>query len=520
MVRASRRRLDGLSPDSPGKRPGACQNRPVVALREEPGTADALERLAGALESLDVGVASPSKGERDRLAGIVRRYLIPRSVDPSMPLTVVVAGPTGSGKSTIINSLTGIDISPAGVLRPTTSRPLVLAGADRADGYSHLAGVRCEVVVGKAPVLDSMVLVDTPDFDSTSPEHRRMTENMIDVADVVVFVTSALRYADAVPWQVLRRSVARGAPVVHVLNRVTSDTAGALVDFRSRLAAEGLDDDLVSISEHHLTREAQHLPSLAIRALRRRLVALVEDNRFTAGETFQRVLTSTIARAERLASDLEERRSELRSWEAELTIEISRRLHGLDLSSVASVAPELGDGSAALTRRWRRSARKVQALDAEETDAVLTRFTENLQRDLRAWFVSGFWDELDPDSELTSLVPDLLPIGRQAIEGWVDYVRRIGEEMRPASPGLAQRVLIDSTLRSVAGPELRELFGSDAETALGRAERELRSRLEIVYGLIADHVTGRVRAELGDPDPDQLNMVLDAIGATFAPTRG
>lgn len=492
----------------------------MVALREEPGTADALERLAGALESIDLGDTSPLAAERDRLAGIVRSYLMPRSIDPSMPLTVVFAGPTGSGKSTIINSLTGTDMSRAGVLRPTTTRPMVLAGVDRADDYSNLAGVACEVMPGRAPVLDSMVLIDTPDIDSTSTEHRRIAEALIDAADVVVFVTSALRYSDAVPWQVLRRAVARGAPVVQVLNRVTSGTSGSAIDFRSRLAAAGLDDDLVTIPEHHLTREAQHLPPLAIRSLRRRLAALVDANRSRSGETFQRVLNSTISGAERLAADLEDARSDLQSWEAEMSIEVSRRVHELDLTAVAGVSPPMGDGSPRSNRRWRRAGRKVSILGFEEIEPLVSAVVDRLHRDLRAWCVSGFWNEIDPASELTGLIPDLLGGGRHAVEGWIDYVRRIGEEVLPESPGLAERALIDSALRSEVGPEAHELFGADTELLVGRADRELRGRLEVIYSQIVDHVTNRVRAGLGEPDPDQLNMALGAIGATLAPARG
>ena len=204
----------------------------MVALREEPGPADPLERLAGALDSLDLGVSSPYAVERDRLVGILRSYLAPRALDPALPLTVVFAGPTGAGKSTIVNSLIGVDLSDAGVLRPTTSRPVVLAAADRASDYARIADVECDVEAGKAPVLEYLVLIDTPDVDSTALEHRRVAETLIDNADVVVFVTSALRYSDAVPWQVMRRAVSRGTSVIQVLNRVTSSTAGAVVDFR------------------------------------------------------------------------------------------------------------------------------------------------------------------------------------------------------------------------------------------------------------------------------------------------
>ena len=42
------------------------------------------------------------------------------------PLLMVVGGSTGAGKSTLVNSLVGADVSPAGVLRPTTRAPVLV----------------------------------------------------------------------------------------------------------------------------------------------------------------------------------------------------------------------------------------------------------------------------------------------------------------------------------------------------------------------------------------------------------
>ena len=105
----------------------------------------------------------------------------------------------------------------------------------------------------------------------------------VDNADVIVFVTSALRYADEVPWQVLRRAISRGTPVIHVLNRVGSSSSGAVIDFKSRLAAAGLEPDPVTVPEHHLSAGAQRVPSLAVRALQRRLGEVVTDKHRPGG---------------------------------------------------------------------------------------------------------------------------------------------------------------------------------------------------------------------------------------------
>lgn len=492
----------------------------MVALREEPGPADPLERLAGALDSLDLGVSSPYAAERDRLVGILRSYLAPRALDPAFPLTVVFAGPTGAGKSTIVNSLIGIDMSDAGVLRPTTTRPVVVAASDRASDYSRIADVECDVEEGKAPVLDNLVLIDTPDVDSTALEHRRVAETLIDNADVVVFVTSALRYSDAVPWQVMRRAVSRGTSVIQVLNRVTSTTAGAVVDLRSRLRAAGLDDDIVAISEHHLQRDAQQLPALAIKALRRRLSSLVDERDTNSREIFRRVLVTTLQGVQRLALDVEEIWSTQQSWEAEMSIEVSRRVADLDLTSAAGVCPPLSDSSPRSIRRWRRSGRKVGILEANDTESLVRDVVAGIHNDLRRWSGGGTFDEIDPDLEVTIVVPGLLPVASQAVSGWVDYVRRIAEEVMPHAVGLAERALIDAVLRNDDASEATALFGPDTDIVVGRADRELRGRLEVVYGQLAEHVSNRQRESLGEPDDAQLDKALVAMEATYALASG
>ncbi|HZD22448.1 MAG TPA: GTPase, partial [Acidimicrobiia bacterium] len=108
----------------------------MFAVRELSGIADDLNRLAHALGDLSMGQHLSSQGlERDRLVRTIQHYLIPRAIDPTTPLTVVFAGPTGAGKSTLINSLTGLNVSVAGPLRPTTTNPLVLASADRVHDF-------------------------------------------------------------------------------------------------------------------------------------------------------------------------------------------------------------------------------------------------------------------------------------------------------------------------------------------------------------------------------------------------
>ncbi len=259
-----------------------------------------LSRLAMSMEALTISEATDGGrlvDKRDWVVRTIRGYLIPRIENPTGPMTAVFAGPTGAGKSTLLNSVANSDHSVAGPLRPTTRAPLVLASAAHADGYASIGDVQCQVVVGRAPILNELTLVDTPDIDSTSIEHRAIAETMIDNADVVVYVTSAGRYSDLVPWEVLRRAHSRGVPVVHVLNRIRSSSSGALPDYNSRLHSEGFRSGVVAVHEHHMARGAQTLPRVVIQELRDRLVDVVGARKAGSVDTVHSVLDATMSEA-------------------------------------------------------------------------------------------------------------------------------------------------------------------------------------------------------------------------------
>src|SRR3712207_5952423 len=95
------------------------------------------------------------------------------------PLLTVVGGSTGAGKSTLVNSLVGADVSAAGVLRPTTRAPVlvcaradlgwftgdrVLPGLPRVTGADVAPGGLRLVALDDLP--PGLALLDAPDVDS------------------------------------------------------------------------------------------------------------------------------------------------------------------------------------------------------------------------------------------------------------------------------------------------------------------------------------------------------------------
>src|SRR5256885_17255477 len=87
------------------------------------------DRLAGLAERrLAFPTANPAADARarqlhDHLDGFVR----PRVAAIDAPLLVLLLGPTGPGKSSLLNTIAGAEGSEAGVLRPTTKEAVLYA---------------------------------------------------------------------------------------------------------------------------------------------------------------------------------------------------------------------------------------------------------------------------------------------------------------------------------------------------------------------------------------------------------
>ena len=93
----------------------------VTSLRDEVGST----RLPFDLP----GVPAAESGRRELLRQL-DDYILPRLASLDAPLLAVVGGSTGSGKSTLVNSLVGSVVSAPGVLRPTTRSPVLVHHPD------------------------------------------------------------------------------------------------------------------------------------------------------------------------------------------------------------------------------------------------------------------------------------------------------------------------------------------------------------------------------------------------------
>jgi hypothetical protein len=254
---------------------------------------DIVERLGG-LAARRMATRPRTRDGLDRaiqLRDHVQTHLRVRIANLEAPLVVLILGPTGAGKSTLFNTLAGRAASQTGVLRPTTREAIVLVHpGDRAALVGgSLAGADADQrlrLVTDDSILQGVALVDAPDLDSIDHANRQTADHLVEAADLCIFVTTATRYADRVPWDVLGRVRQRGLPLVVVVNRMPprdEDAAEVLADV-TRLFAERdlrpvLDgtDEVVAIAEGGVVQGTESLEPAAIAPIAARLDHLRTD---------------------------------------------------------------------------------------------------------------------------------------------------------------------------------------------------------------------------------------------------
>lgn len=216
-------------------------DRPLAATSLLDAITDLLRDVRATEFPLDVPGVELSRASRTRLVDQLADHLIPRLRQLSAPAVVVVAGSTGAGKSTLVNSLVGTEVSQAGVLRPTTRRPVLVHHPDDADLVREHPVTDAVDVVASEQVPRGIALMDAPDLDSVEEGNRRSAHRLLEAADLWLFVTTAARYGDALPWRVLGEATARGASVAMVLNRVDPASLPTVRgDLLERLRSHGM----------------------------------------------------------------------------------------------------------------------------------------------------------------------------------------------------------------------------------------------------------------------------------------
>lgn len=255
----------------------------------------ALVQLRGALQHVRLPLEVPGVAERrTSLAEMISQledYVLPRMATLDAPMLTVVGGSTGAGKSTLVNSLVGSRVTAPGLLRPTTRSPVLVHHPEDAHWFGQdrllpelervdhaTTDPRALQLVASESVPAGLAILDAPDIDSVEEANRTLAAQLLAAADLWLFVTSAARYADQVPWDFLRRAADRSAAVAIVLDRTPEEAVDTVSAHLGRmLASRGLKDSpLFVVREGEVSEEGLLAPG-AVADIRGWLESLAAD---------------------------------------------------------------------------------------------------------------------------------------------------------------------------------------------------------------------------------------------------
>jgi catechol 2,3-dioxygenase-like lactoylglutathione lyase family enzyme len=495
---------------------------------------DALGRLRDELAGARLGLELPGAGEarrlRDELVDQVDDYLLPRLAQMDAPLLIVVGGSTGAGKSTLVNSLVGEEVSPSGVLRPTTRAPVlachpddlpwfaddrVLPGLARTSGGPADPGGLQLAPTGALP--PGLALLDAPDIDSVVAANRELARQLLAAADSWLFVTTAARYADAVPWDLLHAARDRGTALCVVLDRVPPDAVGEVrAHLGEMLTDRGLGGtELLVVPE--TTLEGGVVPPAVLAPVRGWLDGLAADAQ-ARGDLVRRTLTGALdslpGRVGTVAAALDEQAAAAEGLRRDVEGAYARALEEVDeaVRSGTLLRGEVlarwhdvvgtGDLMRSLERRigWARDRVRALATGRPTADAELRMAVETgvdavvhaaadqgAERAARAWHGHGAGRALLVDApRVDAASPELVRETAGEVRAWQGHVFELVRDegagrrttARLASLGVngAGLTVMLAVFASTGGLTGAEIFVAGGTSALGQKV------LEAIFG--------------------------------------
>ncbi|POH74403.1 dynamin family protein [Arthrobacter glacialis] len=286
-----------------------------------------VESVRAELAALDFPLGLPGvENARSTAAaalGQLDDYILPRWKSLDAPLLAVVGGSTGAGKSTLVNALVGHPVTRSGAIRPTTRQPILLHNPQDAVWFTSVrvlptlhrvhgelvkantpasrAGVAPDasamtslVLVADPAVPPGVALLDAPDVDSVSDDNRHLAGQLLAAADLWLFVTTANRYADAVPWKLLLDAASRDITVAIILDRVPPGAEQEVAaDLQGMLVREGLAGAQLFVVPEMALDEWGMLPPAAVAPISTWLATISEDSSGRA-EIVRRTLNGTV----------------------------------------------------------------------------------------------------------------------------------------------------------------------------------------------------------------------------------
>jgi energy-coupling factor transporter ATP-binding protein EcfA2 len=467
--------------------------------------------------TLEAGGVNRARAERRKLLSQIDDYLLPRLRQSGSPILVALVGSTGAGKSTLLNSLAGMQVSATGIRRPTTNSPVLACHPSDIGWFAEnvflptLPRVRQQglampgrdgllVLAASEGMPKGVALLDTPDIDSVVQAHREFAHQFLDASDLWLFMTSAMRYADAAVWDLLQQARDRGAALAIVLSRVPPAAAPQLTShFVAMLEANGLGETQRFVIPETVVTDAR-LPTAVAAPVRQWLeeTAAQDDRRVAVlTQTMAGVLDTFRARVPALAKQVEDQQAvaaELRSivaaaYEAGLAdldeaVGNGSLLHGEILARWQDFA---GTGDLLRTlqvRRSRNPGRARKRAGAVRAHALGTAIRSSMEALVAA--------VADRAAENTVARWQQQPAGRALLAGLPPPGAERAASQAPF-PSLFDDV--GAGTETAVAPDPDEAPGLGAVEALARSSPDLAGRSAQAVSTWQDHVLHLVQTE-------------------------
>ncbi len=438
-----------------------------------------IEQLRAALVDHEFAIELPenaeARRERTELLDQIDDYLLPRLRRVDAPLLAVLGGSTGAGKSTITNSLVGSDVTTAGVLRPTTRAPVlvchpddmawfedpegVLAGLPRSTSAAAVGEIGLRLATSDQ-LSPGLALLDAPDIDSIEVANHDLAAQLLGAADLWIFVTTAARYADAVPWEYLGLAQDRAAALAIVINRIPPGSEDEVQHhFESMLVERQMASTAVfTVAERDLDESGRITTELdPVRNWLGELAADASERQQLVTRTLDGALASIPERVERIAGALDEQHDELMTLS-----DIARRRYA---AALVDIDRELDRGTllrGEVLDQWREFVGTGAFMSKLEAGVSKVRDT------LRSVFQTGPTPDQQAAGQLES---NLVVVARDAVDkAALDIVEQW--DSRP----VGEKALTDA-------PRGIERAGRQLETDL---DHELASWQEFVLDLVRE----------------------------------